>query len=240
MFIIKLLTLITLILFKFNLFAQQKWIPDTLSELKSNEKYDIVLNRGFLISNGMNDSVPVNSATSGTTSFAFSLHQKFDSLFSFNYGFGISVLKLDFKQTATKTYPTTQDSSIDFDYQRMRSLYFDIPIAVRLVISRDEKRRVSTFVDLGFYAGRFLGASQKDKYTDFLGKKRIIKSPKLEGLNPWRLGLYARINYKWIGLWVNYRISNMFLKNSNYTNVYGQVLKHPKVNSLEFGISLVL
>ncbi|GIV43685.1 MAG: hypothetical protein KatS3mg035_0808 [Bacteroidia bacterium] len=102
-----------------------------------------------------------------------------------------------------------------------------------------KKNRPVTFVELGFSLGLNVGNSEKK--IRFLQNEKIkIKSSTINNLNDFYTGSYLKLNYRWLGLFFNYRFSRIFKKDAFYRFDLNDFRVYPIFPNFEVGFCLVL
>ncbi|MCS7074969.1 MAG: PorT family protein [Bacteroidia bacterium] len=206
-------------------------------EVIITDRFDFIFNRGFLFISGMPDSVPINPATSGTTFIGLSFNLLFNKKFAIHFQPGLSFFKINYLQKSGKTFPSIGDSL--YEYERQRMYYVEVPIGFRWNFLRDSiKGRIQTFVEVGASLGYLLGSSYKLK-LNYQGKATIMKIPDIPNVNIIRAGLYAKLNYRFFGFWVFYRLTELFRYSATYRTANGGEGNYPKIAPLELGVAVV-
>lgn len=207
------------------------------SGVRSAEKFNIVFNRGFIVTQSSNDSVPVKGSASGTTFIGLSFNKLLSPRFAIQFQPGFSGYKFEFPAKPEKIFPTRGDTV--YRYERLRFFYIDIPIGLRYNLVRDSRYRAVSFIEFGGSIGYHIASSTKR--SRMIGDQEIKE--KLSGageVNKLRVCLYIKAHYRFLGIWINSRITNVYDPNKTYFTDDGRVEKYPRLPSIEIGLSVTL
>ncbi len=155
---------------------------------------------------------------------------------SIGYGFSAHSIKsngLLYADSLKKTYFNTGIlDTVDYKINKFTTVYFDIPVEMRLRTRPNLKHKNLVFV-LGFKAGVLI-----QSYTKYYGNEYRFaenndevkfKSYKTKNLMPYRFGIYSKIGYGKFYVFGYYSLSGLFAKN-----------KGPNVSPVSLGISISL
>lgn len=201
------------------------------------EKFNFVFNRGFIALQSAVDSVPIKGSASGTMFLGLSFNKLLSPKFAIQFQPGFSALKFEFSSKPGKRFPTPGDSV--YRYERIRFFYVEVPIGLRYNIVRDSKYRVASFVEFGASVGYHLATSTKRSRVN--GEQEIRE--KLSGpgdASKFRTCLYLKVHYRFLGIWINYRLSKVFNPSKKYTTLDNSVVNYPLLPNAEFGFSITL
>lgn len=209
-------------------------------------KFDLVFNRGFILTGTSQDTVPVNGSNSGTFSIGGGI--KFplaNNTFGIRLTPGVAFTQINYNQTSVKTFPTIPDSlPFTLTSEKHRLMYVEVPLGVYFNVSRDEDNDPKLFVEAGGYFGYMMGASYSYRYNNSAGQRVKVQTRDLEKeeneFQRIRYGIYGRLGYKWAALYINYRLSNVLdeFANNPPKDVVGY--KNPKFPPIEVGLTIFL
>ena len=206
----------------------QRW----RARIRPTEKFDLVWNKGFLVTTNMPDSIPLKTVTSGTNFIGVSLNYQLAKRFMCYIQPGFSFFKMNFDQTRAKTYPTPADSQ---STEKILVDYFEMPIGVALVLQRDEERgRNLALWEIGGSFGYLIGSSYKT-VRSANGRRIKSKINAIPDLEPFRIGVYSKLTYRFVGIWAYYRLNEVFKQIS-----YPDGTRTPKISRFEIGFSVIL
>ncbi|MEO0897444.1 MAG: outer membrane beta-barrel protein [Bacteroidota bacterium] len=112
----------------------------------------------------------------------------------------------------------------EFSKSKLVSRYAQIPLLLNFNTAPGRKNNVS--LSVGGYGGLLWGARTKTIVGDDNDTKTKIKGD--FGLNPFRYGLTARLDFRWFDIYVNYNLSEMFAENEG-----------PSTQTFEAGVNLI-
>jgi hypothetical protein len=207
-------------------------------KIRPTERFDLVYNNGFLVTTNMIDTIPLRSASSGSQYFGFSYNLIASPrwIFKFQTGicyYGFSFINVPKKQhTALFTFESDSVSN-----KKLQMTYLDFPLSIAYVWKRDTtKGKFISMIEFGPTIGFQLSSSFSfDQMLN--GKTARINFSGIPDLNPLKLGLYTKISYGIVGLWVYYRLNPVFQSNARIHNSENH---YPKFSGLEIGFSIIL
>jgi len=207
-------------------------VQTRLKNIRPTEKFDIILNYGFMLSVNQPDSVPIRTSGSGTRFVGISLNYLVAPNFALKVQPGFSFFKISFDQNSKKTFPSPSDSA---NQEKLRAEYFEVPLALTYIIQTDTvKGKFVSFVEAGFSAGYKIGSSYKlSRIED--GQQVKVKLPGIDGLETWRLGVFAKLTYRFVGLWAYYRLTPLFTESEQAGG-----FRYPQFSPWEIGFSIIL
>jgi hypothetical protein len=217
-----------------------------LSNLRPTEKFDIIFDWGFLLSElhpnpAPNDSAPVRSAGSGSRSFGISFNYTIGNRLIAKIQPSINLMRITLDQTERKNFIVRQRDSLTTE--RIRAEYVELPICISLPLKVDSSRfKVISFIDVGFGVGYRLGSSYKYISNRPENRFRLVV-PTIEDLNPWRTYVCVKLAYRFVGIWATYRLSPVFrsARRFNYSDTETPDLRpYPKFPPFELGFSIIL
>ncbi|MEM6801036.1 MAG: outer membrane beta-barrel protein [Bacteroidota bacterium] len=213
-------------------------------------RFSLVFNRTLQTTNGTSDTIPLNGTSSGTFFIGGGIRIPLgNQLVNIRLTPGISWTGYTYNQTNLKRYPTFASDSVNLSLERQSLTHIDLPLSFYFNISRDEDGDPRFFVEVGGYASYLMAASYKIKYEDANGlrvKEKIRDIHALEGDNAeferLRYGAFARVGFKWIALYLDYRISDVFdeFSGSVINDQTPAGFKNPVFQPLQFGLSIFL
>lgn len=202
--------------------------------IRPTERFDFIFNRGFLL----RESGTEATSTSGSGQYFLGL--------SFNYFLtrrvvvkvqpGVSVLRFLYTDSLEKPPIRAQDK-----LQRIRlgADYLQASFGAGFVIYRDTvKKRVVSMAEGGMSVGYKIGETksyeiQQDPNSTATSSLNV---PDGGPVLPFQLGVYARLTYRFVGVWAFYRLANFFPPNV----LQSDGRNYPRFSRLEIGFSLVL
>lgn len=195
------------------------------------EKFDLVFNRTFLGGTVKNGYSLKN--TSGTTfigtSFNFHLNQRF----SVRTQPGVAFVKFNLENDSTAQVQFVPATVTDF---RFRVFYLELPVAFGISFRGDSATQyaVKSLLELGVAAGYRVSSSLKYE-TDVNGlpSKVLTNDVYTTALERYRLGAFLRFNYRFFGLMVYYRFSDIFKASASSSGA-----SYPEFPPLEIGLSI--
>lgn len=203
-----------------------------LRNIRPTEKFDLLLNWGFLLSGNMPDTVPVRTSASGTRFVGLSFNYLLSEKVIFKLQPGFSFFKVTFDQKSSKTFPSDADSA---NREKLRAEYFEVGAAFAYVIQADTaKGKIVSSFEAGAVGGRLIGSSYKLTRTED-GQTVKIKIPGVDDINPWRAGLFAKLTYRFVGIWAFYRLTPLFRDLPPRDG-----FRYPSFPAWELGFSVIL
>lgn len=210
---------------------------DTLPPVQRKGLFNFVFNRSFLLISDFRTDVPLNSAQSGTSSIGISFNKAFSPKWGFHFQPTFKTLGLAFRNTMERSFPNDPDTTLAM--QKYRMYYFATDNGLRYNFKRDEKNRPVIFVEIGISLGFLVGNSEKK--TKYFPKEKIkTKSSTIQDLNRWYSAVYLKANYRWLGLYANYRLTHIFLKSRTYRFDLNDNRPYPIFPNVEFGFCIVI
>ncbi len=224
--------------------------PKNTNKLMKYQRFDILLSRGFLLSEGPDAATaPINSARSGTSHLSLGFNLVLSHRLSIDLEPGFSFFRIYFSDGGEKRFPVSD--SAGFSKEKLRIAYLDLPVCLRMNIAYEDEVTPIAFIQAGVGIGRRIGSSYKFTTNDTKGNEYAMKSYKAEGLELYRLYALGRLIYKRIGVQVTYRFSDIFQQNlktnsvstgnipvPRTTNVGG--VGYPRFANWEFGFSIII
>lgn len=218
--------------------------PDTARTgwtVRPGEKFDLVFHTGYLLGTGsLPDSVPAN-ALSGSIFVGLSFNWVLNSRIALKVQPGVAFYKLNFSQSSAKTFPT-RDST--YTTEKLRAFYIEVPVGVAFALSRDEGARLRAWAEVGASVGYRFETSLKVAGTDANGASYKLRTDDIAGFARWRVGLYGKLMYKFIGLHGYYRLTDVFEPGAGYDPAQGVrrsgSARFPEPPRFELGISIAL
>jgi len=212
------------------------------------QTFSLVFNRGFMLTGGQPDSVPLNGTGSGTyfvgAGLKFPLAQ---NKLGLRVAPGVSFSHITYEQTNLKAFPSVPDSlAFPLTMERHSSTWAELPVGFYMNFTRDEDDDPLFFAELGGYVGYMLAGNYKIRYNN---AENLRVREKLQDLHKieseWvrlRYGLYARVGYKWAALFISYRLSEVFdeFTNPTYRPKAVEGFRNPPIAPMEIGISVFL
>jgi hypothetical protein len=219
--------------------AQVDSIPEDLDPLvRSGDRFDVYFTRGFLLGGEFQDTVKFNSAFSGSTCLGVGFNLFITRALSLRVSPGINFYSVQFSQPAEKKFPT--DDNSEFTYERVRTLYFELPLSVGQVISR-KNDKIQVYLE----GGAIVGYKITDNVRQFRAADNArIRIPQFPGINPWRGDVFAKLVYRFLALEVRYRFTRFFTDAPFDTYYNGTPAApgsiRPRIPGFEFAIGIVL
>ena len=130
-----------------------------------------------------------------------------------NLGTGLSFdfigLHSDAKRWEFDSAQTLKDTAIDkaFDRSRANFAYIGIPVEFKFLLINKPKNALQ--LGVGFKAGTLMYSNVRKKLGNVFTKERIR-----EGVNKFNYDVYGYLNYKFIGVYGQYRINSIFNANN--------------------------
>ncbi len=212
-------------------------------------RFNLVFTRGFALAGPANDTVPISSTASGSyaigAGFLFPFGPR--NRVGLRAAPGLSWTSFTYQQLPDKTFPTVSDS-VNYDQERHRLFFLEMPIGLYVNFTRDEDGDPLFFGEMGGYIGYLGSAQYKIKYRNSAGQRVMQRTRDLEQLSDpgeferIRYGAYARVGYKWFSLFFSMRLTPVFDEFTNPSlrpkNVEG--FRNPGMPAMEIGLSLFL
>lgn len=210
--------------------AKNQW----RAHIRPTERFDFIFNRGFLLK----QSGYANTITSGSGTYFFGLGFNYflSPKFMLKMQPGISLYRLLYSDSTEQApiRPTDRLYRI-----RIGADYIESSFGIGYVVYRDTvKKRINSTIEAGVSLGYRIGKNKtyeikQDPESDVLSQLSI---PDAGTFLPFRLGVYARLSYRFVGIWAFYRLNPVY--NSNAENSKG--IKLPRFSPLEIGFSITL
>ena len=212
-------------------------------------RFSWVLNRSFMLTDRMNDTVPINGNSSGTIFIGGGIRIPLvKQTVGLRLTPGVSWTNINYSQTNAKTFPTINANvQTEYTLERHGLTRVELPLGVYFNLTKDEDGDPRFFVEAGGYAGYLTAAGYKIKYKNPQGlrvKEKIRDLHKQNEKEFERLsyGIYARLGYKWISLYFQMRLSDVFdeFTNDDWNPTQKDGFKNPIIPSTQVGISVFL
>lgn len=206
----------------------EQWVPTPA------DRFDLVFNRTF-IAGDASEGFEL-STTSGTTfvGTGFSFH--FNKRYSIRAQPGMAFLKFNLRDNDSSQVQLLSEAGIETF--RLRVFYAELPVAFAISFRSDSAagEKVQSLLEVGATIGYRVSSSIKYEQTldDGLVSKVLINNVYTNELEPLRYGAFVRFSYRFFGLMVYYRFSDIF-KDSASTDV---VSTFPTFAPLEIGLSI--
>ncbi len=210
---------------------------DTLVPVQRSGIFNFVFSRSYIINADFRKDVPIVPSECGTSSIGLSFNRVINPKIGLHFQPVFKTLRLSFKNDKNRSFPNDPDTLLDV--QKYRIYYVASDVGFRYNIIKDEKNRPVTFFELGMSLGINIGNSEKK--MRFLKDEKIkIKSSDIRDIQRIYTGSYAKLNYRWLGLYFNYRFSSIFMKNALYRFDLYDFRPYPQFPHFEVGFCLVL
>lgn len=210
---------------------------DSLPPVQRSGLFDFVFSRSYIINADFREDVPLIPAESGTSSIGLSFNRVINKKIGIHFQPVFKTLRLSFKNDINRTFPNDPDTTLAS--QKYRMYYLASDVGFRYNFKKDEKNRPVTFFELGFSFGWNVGNSEK-KMRFYPNEKVKIKSSNIANLNRFYAASYLKVNYRWLGLYFQYRYTPIFKKNATYRYDLNDFRQYPDFPSFEVGFCLVL
>lgn len=211
---------------------------------------NFILNRSFVVSSTMSDSISIANIGSGSTFLGAGYNFNLNDKFAIHLHPGLNFYKIRYRNTAGTSFPQYLDTVAkpSLTYKRQLMTFVEVPIGVVYTFKRDEKKSRVTYVEAGVFGGFNLSNTFKLKYTqtDLSTGTEHTEIKKIRGINyvnPVRYGSYVRLGRGFVSLYASYRFTPVFVQTRNEFNLSTQGYQektNPKLNGLELGIGIVL
>lgn len=211
---------------------------------------NFILNRSFVVSSTMSDSISIANIGSGSTFLGAGYNFNINDKFAIHLHPGLNFYKIRYRNTAGTSFPQYLDTVAkpSLTYKRQLMTFVEVPIGVVYTFKRDEKKSRVTYVEAGFFGGFNLSNTFKLKYTqtDLSTGVQHNEIKKIRGINyvtPVRYGSYVRLGRGFVSLYASYRFTPVFVQTRNEFDLSTQSYQektNPKLNGLELGIGIVL
>ncbi len=224
-------------------------VGDTATQWRAKvhplDRFDLILMRGFLMTGNSPDSVPIRGGFSGSNyvggSYNFPLfrdrkQEDFFKAFWLRAGLGFEFFSLNYSQDDGKTFPSAADT-LNSERQRFDYIMLNLGFAYTLIKDR-ETDRVTSFFEIGTSGGINIGSRYKVR-REFGDREARIRFNGVPNTNLWRAALYSRVTYKFLGLWVQYSLTEVFDQDARYINQAGIPSEYPELPHLEFGLNVI-
>lgn len=209
---------------------------DTLSPVQRSGIFNFIFSRSYIINANFREDVPLVAAESGTSSIGFSFNRVLNKNLGIHFQPVLKTLRLSFKNLSNRTFPNDPDTTLAS--QKYRIYYLASDLGFRYNVKKDEKNRPVTFIEVGISWGINVGNSEK-KIRLFQDEKIKIKNSNIQNLNFFYSGSYIKLNYRWLGLYFNYRFTPIFKKDTFYRFDLNDFRKYPDFPNFEAGFCLV-
>lgn len=211
---------------------------DFVRKIRPTERFDLVYNNGFLVTTNMVDTIPLRSASSGSQYLGLSYNLIASPKWIFKFQTGLCLYGFSFNNVSEKQRtPLFAFESDTVTNKKLNMTYLDFPIAVTYVWKRDTaKGKFISMIEFGPTIGIQLSSSFSFDQT-LNGKTARVSYTNIPDLNPIKLGLYTKISYGIVGLWVFYRINPVF---QTKAHIHNTDKLYPKFSQLEIGFSIIL
>jgi hypothetical protein len=206
--------------------------------IPAGERFNLVFRRSFLLTNTTPDTVPIRTALSGNYFVAGGFNLLIARHFTIRLQPGVSFFNVAFGQQSRKRFPSKGDS---LQREKILATYGEGAVLLSWVIKRDEVTNKAVYHwDIGAQAGYNIN----HVYRTVLEREdgQVVKSrlPGRWSLDPLRLGLMSQINYKSVGFYAYYRLSQFFVdRQYRAENGLGRG-QYPELPKLELGLALSL
>ncbi len=207
------------------------WVP------VPSERFDIVFNRTFLAGASTFEEVPLNQ-TSGTTGLHFSFNVLLNPRYSIRVQPGVSFVKFNIEDGSTGLGAALSDT-LGSRY-KLRLFYAELPVLLGLSF-RDDTLRLRSLLEVGLTAGYRISTSLKAQTTTADGFDQKVRQ---EGrysdvAATWRIGALVRFSYRFAGLMVYYRLTDIWRSDAQLEGP-GGLQAYPQFPPLEIGLSFNL
>lgn len=202
---------------------------------------DIVLQRGLMVGVGnTSDETQIkNSSGSWFVGLGFKI-PVLKNRAGFRLTPGLAFTKLNYDSVdVAKIFPDLP-GGVDYNFQKHRLTYLQVPLGVYVNFSVDEKGRALIFGEAGGYVGyRIAGVLRhgENSVRDQQIRTKITNVADMENL---QYGLYGRVGYKSIAIHAQYRITRLFNKEKTDVEGANTGIPNPAFPQLEVGISFLL
>ncbi len=210
---------------------------DTLAPVQRSGLFNFVFNRSYIINADFREDVPLIPSQSGTSSIGLSYNRVINKNIGLHFQPVFKTLRLSFKNDKNRSFPNDPDTTLAL--QKYRFYYIASDLGFRYNFRRDEKNRPVTFIEIGLSLGFNVGNSEK-KLKLFQNEKIKIKSSNIKNINRFYTGSYAKLSYRWLGLYFNYRFSQIFKKGSMYRFDLNDFRLYPDFPNFEVGFCIVI
>jgi hypothetical protein len=230
--------------------------PDTLGQdnnalkvdkkipVTGSEKVDFIFNRSLLV--GGIRGVPFEVTRSGTYSLGIGYGIPIGKSLEFKFEPRLLWHKLYFIDSDDKWFPSS-DTSETLIYEKQRVSYIEVPVALKLKLARNLVDKYKLLIEMGFVFGRRLGSTYKTRHwTDvgpdgnLVGPKVTMKTNRIEDLNKYRYGPFARIGTSWISFYGFYRLSDIFLPYRRFNHEPNTNRVYPNFGKVEVGLTIAI
>lgn len=180
-------------------------------EVRPTEKFDLILGRTFAVTIGQVEAAAVSPGLSGTwhlgLGFNWLLNRR--KLFALTAEPAITFHGFEFPQRSDRTFPTQTVDSLRSE--RIRATFVELNAALRLNIRRDTSRRkLLTYLEIGGNVGYAVARSFRFTTTDTRGNVVEEAYPDYPAVTPVKVQVFARLVYRFLGLWAQYRVTPYF------------------------------
>lgn len=204
---------------------------------RAGERFDIVFGRSFLVTGSAPDSAPIRNQ-SGSVFIGFSYNLLVGKRLSFRAVPGVNFFRAVYGQTDAKTFPSpAADTTV---IEKLRNTYLELPVGVGLALGRDEKGRLRTLIEGGLSAGVRLASTYRGRVDLPGGNSQSVKLDQLTGFESFRATAWGRFTYRFLGLWVVYRLTDFFNSEPVGSGFTLSGSPGPEPGRLEIGLNLVL
>lgn len=203
-------------------------------------KFDLFFRYTFLITGQWTDTIPLLINGTGSTYYGISVNYSLRPRYRFLFQSHINAFKLLFQQTDKKRFPTVGDSV--YTMERFRFLYGGVGFyGTRILSLSSDGKRIFSEIGIGGNVNLLLATTKKMKESlPETKRNRIIKEPKIPNAHLWRIEVNAFYRYRWVGLWMTYRLTPLFRPGKEYTSPLQYRYPYPEFPPFEVGFFVIL
>lgn len=226
------------------------------SRVDPPQNFGLIFGRSFLLAGGLPDSVPVSGGASGAYFLGAGYRFYVDKSYRFGFRFtpGIAWNRYTYEQTTAKTFPTIRDSSQTISQERHTVIEGKLEVSIFVNLTRDEDSDPKLFIEAGGY-GSYITAMNYVRRFDNSDNLRVREKYRdLEKLststgngnstntvNRLQYGLFGRLGFKWAGLYVGYRLSDVLNATLNDALLFREASNYqaPNLPPLDVGLHIL-
>jgi hypothetical protein len=166
----------------------------------------------------------INNLRSGYLAIGFRQKYKLLSFYSIGYEMGYHAMNFNISQAEGKTIPNEELH----DKEKLKFHSGNLLLFNRLNIGK-RGNFIGRFIDFGCYINYIFSSTHytKDKIQDetstsdpdVYAEVRIVKNSRLDYIQNFGYGLFARAGINWAALNINYRISDLFKEKYQWTEL---------------------
>ena len=186
----------------------------------------LYIGTGFIFSQSGENEIPVKNFSSKYSTFGYRQKFKIFSFYSVGFEAEYNLRQFNLKQSADKLFPDT----VIHDKEKIKLHSAELAFYNRFNFDK-RGNVIGKYIDIGafiYYSFSTIHYT-KDNFTDSEeeidpeshAKVRIVKYSRLDYIEPFGYGVYAKAGIDWFAIKVTYRISDIFKDSYNWNELPG-------------------